>query len=118
MEPSESYRDVKRSNHKVELMKTIEGYIKTDCDKRGNIKDDDKNKEVKAGMKKLKEKEVKGDAVIMISDKTYKLSLMIPAVYKISMENHINKDRKIDRKELNKMEKKLNDHGKNFIKII
>ena len=37
--------------------------------------------------------------------------------YKASMEEHIVNDKEIDRKELNKVERKLDDHSKSVVRM-
>ena len=67
-----------------------------------------------AGVKdKIKENKIK----VVKTDKTNNMSVMHPETYQKSMKKHYEKDKEIDKKELNKIERKLNEHLKDCVRI-
>lgn len=73
--------------------------------------------EVKIGMTSLKKKIRAKELTIIPTDESNKISVMLPGTYEVSMEEHYKNDKLIDKKELNKIQRTLNGHSKNAVKI-
>ena len=76
------------------------------------------NKDETAGLKKLKERIDEKEIMVVITDKSNKMSVTTPNIYKESMKCHTEKDLKTDMKGANKIAKTLNEHSKDFVKIL
>ena len=98
-------------------MNTVDTFIVNHCLKGGEIKLDEANIELKSGMESIKEKIVDNKIVVIPTDKTNKLSALKPKTYKDGMQEHVENDRIIDKKELNKVERILGEHSKSSVKI-
>ena len=111
--------EIKRDNLKVEILNTYDKYIKENCNHNGEIRLDDNN-EVKNPVKVLnsiKERVVKQEIIVDETDKTNRIYVMKAETYLKSMKEHVVDDKEINKKELNKIERKLNGHSKSIVKI-
>ena len=69
------------------------------------------------GLSKLRKRIQKGEIVVVKTDKSGKLAVMEKEKYRIMGLKGCLEDRKIDRQELLKIEKKLNDHTRMLLKV-
>ena len=118
LEPDESDAEVKRNNLRIELMKESNSYMNEHCDKNGTIIDCYMDEQQKNGIKRLRNRVVDGEIVSGLTDKSSKITVMKPETYKFGLSEHTKKDREINKKELNKVNSKLNKHTKSFVKIL
>ena len=99
-------KEVKRDNLKVEIDKTYSQYINKHCNANPN-----------KVLNNIKEKVVDHKIVVLPTDKTNKISVMLPTIYEEGMEEHYKDDKVITKKEVNKVERELNVHSKSVTKI-
>ena len=109
-------KEMKRDVLKAEIVNTYEKYKEEYCYKNGEIKGTMTN-DMKEGMKSAKEKVKVNKIVVIETDKTRRTCVTPPDKYKDSMEEHVKNDRNISKKELNKIERKLNDHSKSTARM-
>ena len=114
----ESDVEAKRSNLKVEIMKVSREFIDKRCDSKGNLKHSNFNSEENEAVESLSNKVDELKAVITTTDKSSKFSIFEPEIYVESMKPHTSQDRKIDKKELKKVVKLMNDNSKCLSRIV
>ena len=109
--------EIRRNNVKRELEKVFVNYMNENCDKFGNVTENNlSEKQVKA-IKTLKEKMKDEDLVCFETDKTGKFALDRKQNYIDKMRKHIIADEIISMKEVKKIEKELNEHAEHLVRI-
>ena len=109
-------KEIKRDNLKLEIVNTYGEYIDEHCNKKGEIKSA-MSEEKREGLDNVKSKIEANELKIIPTDKTNKVSVMLPKTYLEGMKEHHEDDEEISKKELNKTERKLSDHSKSLTKI-
>ena len=110
----EDENEIKRDNLKVEILNTYDKFINKNCNNKGEIKSENNPVKVLNG---IKDKVICNKINVIPTDKTNRLSVIPPNVYKESMEEHHKDDKVITKRELNKVERELHDHSKSITKI-
>ena len=109
--------EIRRNNVKTELLKVVENYRMENCDKFGNILENNlKDQEVKT-IKNLKKRMKDEKLVCYETDKTGKFTLDTLENYSKKMEKHTKCDKMLSEKELKTLENKVNQHMDHWIKI-
>ena len=112
-------KEIKMDNLKVEIKNIYADYIDNLCTREGEIKKEfigEHGKSIKV-LKSIKQKVIDKEIVALPTDKTNKVSVMKSNTYLESMKEHHNGDKIINKKELNKVERKLGYHSKSVVKI-
>ena len=109
-------RETKRDNLKIKINATYDEYINEHCNKKGEIKNV-MDEEKREGMKQVKEKIKEKKITVDTTDKTNKVSVMLPSTYIQSMKEHHENDEEINKKQLNKIERDLCGHSKSITRI-
>ena len=109
-------KETKRDHLKLKIKDTYGEYINKYCTKDGDIKSV-MDEELNNGLKSLKEKGKADKITILPTDKTNKMSVMTPDLYVVSMKEHHENDNVISKKELNKIQRNLNEHSKSTVKV-
>ena len=73
--------------------------------------------EMKEGPKSVKDKAKTNKITVTETDKTKKISVMNPKTYEEGMEEHHVDDKILSKKELNKVQRRLNEHSKSMTKV-
>ena len=108
--------ETKSENLKVELMKTTRKYMNENKDK--NLQFYNLALDEKEGLKECKSNVDEGKAVIFETDKSKKFSINTPENYKKDMEIHIEKDKVVDKKFVNKITRMFNETTKSLVTIL
>ena len=90
--------------------RTCEEYRKENCDKKGK-QEINLTKEEMRGVKKLEKRKQEGEIVILMTDKSSKMCAVKINEYLELGEVHVGKDIVIDRDEVGRREKFLNNHS-------
>ena len=104
--------ELRREAHK----KVSEGYRKEKCDERDN-QEDNLTKQERRGLKSLEKRKKDGEIIITMTDKSSKLCIMKREDYLRLGEDHVSKDLEVDRREVQRREKLLNQHSISWCKI-
>ena len=109
--------EIRRSNVKHELKEIFMRYRENNCDKFGNIIENNLSvKQVKA-IKELKTKMSNEGLVCYKTDKTGKLVIDTVDNYAMKMEKHIKNDIEVTEKKVKTIENKLNEHMEHWVGI-
>ena len=93
-----------------------EEYRRMNCDEKGR-QENNLTREQQRGLKKLEKRKNNGEITITMTDKSSKMCMMRRDDYLKLGEDHVNKDRIIDRAELIKRERVLNQHSLSWCKM-
>ena len=96
--------------------KVCENFRKEKCDEKGRQERTLSNEELR-GLRKLEKRKQDGEVVVIMTDKSSKLCIMKREDYLKLGEEHVGKDREIERPELVRREKTLNQHSMSWIKM-
>jgi hypothetical protein len=94
-----------------------ERYVKDKCNDKGEIKEGNLSKEEKEGKKKIIKRMKEGKIFITATDKSKKFVVTTPEIYKRAAMIHINKDHEIKWEELSKVEKEIDRHVRQMVRI-
>ena len=101
--------EIRRNNLKSELRKVVEKYQKDNCDKFGNIVDNNLNKTQLKTIKNLKQRMKEEHLALGETDKTGKLTLDTLDNISKKMNKHIEEDKIINDRGFRKLENKLKE---------
>ena len=110
--------EIRRNNVKKELEGVFVNFMKENCDKYGNMKENNLGDKQVVAIKSLKEIMKKEELVCFETDKTGKFALDKKENYVRKMKKHIEKDITINMKEVRKIEKEINSHAENLANIV
>ena len=111
-------KEIKRNNVKIELKKVFSNYRTKNCDKFGNIKDNNLDKKQFETIRSLNKKMKEENLVCFKTDKTGYLALDTQESLAKKMEKHIKDDKVIDEKEVKTIENKLNKQTDSFLTMV
>ena len=109
--------EIRRNNVKRELEKVFVNYMNENCDKFGNVTENNLPENQVKAIKTLKEKMKDDDLVCFETDKTGKFALDKKENYIKKMRKHIKDDDIVSMTEVKKIEKELNEHAEYLVKI-
>ena len=115
---NEDEEEIRRNNVKKELEGVFIHYMKENCDKFGNMKENNLTKKQVGAIKSLKDKMEEENLVCFETDKTGKFALDTKDNYVRKMKKHIVNDKSINMREVRKIEKEMNDHADNLVSIV
>jgi hypothetical protein len=92
--------------------------MKENCDKFGNMLENNLSEKQVKSIKSLKSKMKDEDIVCFETDKTGKLALDKKENYVKKMDKHIETDEIITMKEVKRIEKNINEHAEQLVRII
>ena len=99
------------------VMEKFKKYRKRECNKWGEQKNNLTRKENR-GLRELKQRVKDGEIVILKTDKSGKLTVMKLGEYdKLGKEKCLG-DKKIEREEIRRIERRINDHTKMWCKML
>ena len=110
-------KEIKRNNVIGELKRIFKDFTKKNCDRFGNLKENNLNEEKRNTIKDLKKKIKDEELVCFKTDKTGYLALDTQENFEIKMDKHIENDKIIGEKEVKTIENKLNKHMEHFLNI-
>ena len=91
-------------------------YRRENCDTDGN-QESNLTEQERRGLRSLEKRKSKGEIIIIQTDKSSKLCIMTREDYLKLGEDHVGKDEIIERDEILKIEKKLNEHALAWCKM-
>ena len=111
-------QEVVMENTKQKLLNTLNEYMQTHCDKKGNIKDYNLNSEEKKQLKDVKKNIKDKKIVVFTTDKSGKFTVDSPPNYEKAVHKHTQKDEEIkDETKIKQIENKMNQHIRQLNKI-
>ena len=93
-----------------------ENYRRENCNDRG-AQESNLTQEEMRGIRKLEQRKNSGELVVIMTDKSSKLCVMKRSDYLLLGEEHVGKDKIIERTEVMKIEKILNNHAVSWCKM-
>ena len=117
-QPGDETEEIRRSNLKSELRKVVMKYRHENCDKFGNVSDNNLSKTKLKTMKNLKTRINKEGLICSQTDKTGKLTLDTLENVTKKMEKHVKDDKVIDVKKVKTLENRLNSHMEWWVRIL
>ena len=97
-------------------LRTSEEYREKECDEKGRQRRNLTLSEQR-GLKKLEKRKNEGEIVVIMTDKSSKMCIMKRDDYEQLGEDHVGKDRVVDREEILEREKVLNQHSLSWCKM-
>ena len=111
-------KEIRNNFVKSELLNVAKEYIKKKCDKKGNLKENNFDKEKIKNLKELKKRVDKEALVVYGTDKTGKFAIDTVENVKVKMDKHIKNDKIITKNAIKKIENKINRKTKHWIKML
>ena len=102
--------EIRRSNVKNNLKQVFMNYRERNCDKFGNLSENNLDKKQLIAIKELKTKMNKEGLVCYKTDKTDKLVIDTVENYAAKMEKNIKTNVEVSEKKVTTIENKLNEH--------
>ena len=97
-------------------LRTSEEYREKECDEKGRQRRNLTLSEQR-GLRKLEKRKNEGEIVVIMTDKSSKMCIMKRDDYEQLGEDHVGKDRVVDREEILEREKVLNQHSLSWCKM-
>ena len=117
-DPGKERDEIVIANLKSRFVSAGMDYVKQNCDKKGNIIEQNIDKETSDGIKSLKERSDKNEIIVVPTDKSGRLAVNTIENYVESMEPHIANDKIITIEDKKATEDILNGHSIQFGRIL